>query len=180
MSILLLTRSFQKTTSRYKTCKSEPNGNAALSTVSPVWNNKETIFPLFITVSHRRAHTVSARRHSGEWWLITLRAPHWDVRNNYLCLAAAQDPSGEVIILTRGCSLQSQLIHINSGARATRAIWMHGSNYTHYRTRQGPRNSDFFLSLFFIPVAQQLHSNKALLASCSTEGNGNGFSNPNP
>lgn len=68
---------------------------------------------LFVSVSHRCAHTQSRRGHtSGKRWLITLRAPHWDVRNNYLCLAATQDPSGEVIILTRGCSLQSQLIHI--------------------------------------------------------------------
>lgn len=103
--------------------------------------------PLFISVSQWRAHTLGPQTHSGKRWLITLRAPHWDVRNNYLCLAATQDPSGEVIILTRGCSLQSQLIHINSGARATITVWMHGCNYTRYRTRQAPQSSVHILIL---------------------------------
>lgn len=104
-------------------------------------------------------HRLSPRTRSGKRWLITLRAPHWDVQNNYLCLAATQDPSGEVIILTRGCSLQSQLIHINSAAWATRAIWMHGSNYTHYWTRQGPRNQEFLVSYY---KAKRLFNQAAL------------------
>lgn len=101
----------------------------------------------------------------GEREPFTLRAPHWDVRNNYLCLAATQDPSGEVIMLTRGCSLQSQLIHINSEAWATRAIWMHGFNYTHYWTRQGPRNWDFLF-----PVAQQQESKEGTFRSVCHKG----------
>lgn len=115
-------------------------------------SNKESASP------HLCAHTLSAR---GEHWLITLGAPHWDVRNNYLCLAATQDPPGEVIILTRDRSLQSQLIHISSGAQATRAIWMHGSNNGHYWTRQASGNRDFL-----IPLAQQLQSSWILLGLC--------------
>lgn len=61
--------------------------------------------------------------------LITLWKYHWDVQKDHLCLTATRNPSGEVITLTRGCALQSQLIHINWAAGA---VWMQAANYIHY------------------------------------------------
>lgn len=135
------------------------------SIINPRMNPLGVNLPISLALFHTAVHTHTLSPTEvypeGKRWLITLRAPHWDVRNNYLCLAATQDPSGEIIILTRGCSLQSQLIHINSRAWATRAIWMHGSNYTHYWTRKGPRNLDF--SFIISAAIKQKHFWEAAL-----------------
>lgn len=52
---------------------------------------------------------------------------------------STQDPSGAVITLTRGCALQSQLIHINW---ASGAVWAQVANYTHYWNRRRIWDSD--------------------------------------
>lgn len=56
----------------------------------------------------------------------TERAAHWDVQHYYLCLAATVDPSGEVIILTRGCSPHSRFINARQQSLGHRPLLLAG------------------------------------------------------
>lgn len=56
----------------------------------------------------------------------TKKAPYWDVQHYYLCLAATADPSGEVIIMTKGCLPHSWLINARQQSLGPRPFLLAG------------------------------------------------------